>query len=61
MLTDRPTTAETTALTSEVEDLLTPMEPKGDFRDRRECGAGLILAALLLAAPPTPRPQTETR
>ncbi|MFH8570157.1 hypothetical protein [Streptomyces sp. NPDC017993] len=59
MVTDR--TVETTALTAEVEGMLDSAEPHGVFRDTRECGGGLLLAALLLISPPTPRPKTDAR
>ncbi|MGD3106014.1 hypothetical protein [Streptomyces sp. YGL11-2] len=59
MVTDRTAPIETTALTTEVEGLLSPEEPDGVFRDTRECGDGLLLAALLLISPPTPRPKTH--
>lgn len=52
---ETPTTTE--HLTSDVESLLNPAEADGTFRDTAECGAGLLLAALLLISPPTPRPK----
>ncbi|MGX1883201.1 hypothetical protein [Streptomyces sp. NPDC055287] len=60
MIMDR-TSAETGTLTTEVESLLDPAEPQGVFHDTRECEGKLLLAALLLISPPTPRPKTETR
>ncbi|NSC24052.1 hypothetical protein FM076_24045 [Streptomyces albus subsp. chlorinus] len=58
---DRTAPAETTALASEVEGLMEAPEPDGVFRDSRECAGAALLAALLLASPPTPRPKTETK
>jgi hypothetical protein len=53
---------ETAALAAEVEGLLDSAEPAGIYRDTRECGAGLLLAALLLISPPAPRPpKTDAR
>jgi hypothetical protein len=61
MVTDRTTSVDTAALATEVEGLLDSTEPDGVFTDTRECGAGLLLAALLLISPPTPRPKTDVR
>ncbi|MFF4607732.1 hypothetical protein ACFY12_33965 [Streptomyces sp. NPDC001339] len=61
MVTDRTAPAEAGALAAEVEELLEPAEADGVFRDTRECGGGLLLGALLLISPPTPRPKTDTR
>ncbi|MBE9500593.1 MULTISPECIES: hypothetical protein [Streptomyces] len=58
---DRTAQPETAALAAEVEGLMSAPEPDGVFRDTRECGGGLLLAALLLISPPTPRPKTETK
>lgn len=44
-------------MAGDVESLLNPAEADGTFRDTAECGAGLLLAALLLISPPTPRPK----
>ncbi|MBT2525948.1 hypothetical protein J7E91_10975 [Streptomyces sp. ISL-99] len=60
MLKDR-TLVESGTLTDEVESLLDSAEPEGVFHDTRECSGKVLLAALLLASPPTPRPKTETR
>lgn len=57
MVTDRTAPIETAALAAEVEGLLEPAEPDGVFRDTRECGGVLLLAALLLLSPPTPGPR----
>ncbi|WP_420803148.1 hypothetical protein [Streptomyces spiramyceticus] len=61
MIMDRTSPVETAALTTQVEGLLDSAEPEGVFRDTRECGGLLLLGALLLLSPPTPRPKTETR
>ncbi|WP_442814826.1 MULTISPECIES: hypothetical protein [unclassified Streptomyces] len=61
MSMDRTAPAETTALTSEVEGLMNAPEPDGVFRDSRECGGAVLLAALLLLSPPTPRPKTDPK
>lgn len=52
-------TSRTTAtdMASDVESLLNPAEADGSFRDTAECGGALLLAALLLISPPTPRPK----
>ncbi|MGH3309210.1 MAG: hypothetical protein ACRDP3_01245 [Streptomyces sp.] len=50
-----PTSTETMA--ADVESLLSPAEAEGIFRDTAECAGGLLLAALLLISPPTPRPK----
>jgi hypothetical protein len=60
MATERIATVET-PLAAEVEELLEPAEPDGVFRDSRECSGSLLLAALLLISPPTPRPKTAPR
>lgn len=57
MVTDRTAPVETAALAAEVEGLLEPAEADGVFRDTRECGGALLLAALLLISPPTPGPR----
>lgn len=57
MVTDRTAPVETAALAAEVEGLLEPAEADGVFRDTRECGGALLLAALLLISPPTPAPR----
>ncbi len=46
------------ALAAEVEGLLAPAEPEGIYRDSSECIGALLLAGLLLLAPPTSRPKT---
>ncbi|WP_335976471.1 MULTISPECIES: hypothetical protein [Streptomycetaceae] len=51
----------TTALAAEVEGLLDSAEAEGIYRDTRECSGALLLAALLLISPPTPRPKTDAR
>ncbi|MFF2807438.1 hypothetical protein ACFVT2_09660 [Streptomyces sp. NPDC058000] len=61
MVTDRTAPIETTALSAEVEGLLSPAEPDGVYRDTRRCGGGLLLLGLLLISPPTPRPKTGVR
>ncbi|UQA96957.1 hypothetical protein [Streptomyces halobius] len=61
MVTDRTARTEMATLTTQVEGLIEPTEPDGVFRDTRECKSGLLLLALLLISPPTPRPKTETR
>jgi hypothetical protein len=53
--------AQTPHLTAAVEELLDSTEPEGTFRDTRECGAGFLLAALLIGSPPTPRPKKQTK
>nr|WP_229375669.1 hypothetical protein [Streptomyces spirodelae] len=58
---DRTAPAETTALAAEVEGLMNAPEPDGTFRDSRECAGAVLLLGLLLAAPPTPRPKTDTK
>jgi hypothetical protein len=55
MLTERKT--ETAAMAADVESLLEPVEADGVFRDSRECAGAVLLAALLLVSPPTPRPK----
>jgi hypothetical protein len=53
---------ETTALAAEIEGLVESAEPEGIYRDTRECGGALLLAALLLLSPPSPRPtKTDAR
>ncbi|GAA3170569.1 MULTISPECIES: hypothetical protein [Streptomyces] len=61
MTTDRITSVESVTLAVEVEDLLDSTEPDGVFRDSRECAGAALLAALLLASPPTPRPKPDAR
>ncbi|UNZ17200.1 MULTISPECIES: hypothetical protein [Streptomyces] len=58
---DRTAPTETTALAAEVEGLMNAPEPDGVFRDSRECAGAVLLAALLLVSPPTPRPKTDTK
>ncbi|MGP3986424.1 hypothetical protein [Streptomyces sp. 3N207] len=58
---DRTVQPDTTALATEVEDLMSAPEPDGVFRDSRECAGAVLLAALLLVSPPTPRPKTDTK
>ncbi|QKW07204.1 hypothetical protein HUT18_13150 [Streptomyces sp. NA04227] len=48
---------DTTGLGTEVEEMLNTSEAEGTFRDSRECAGVVLLAALLLASPPTPRPK----
>ncbi|MET9858715.1 hypothetical protein ABZY93_05200 [Streptomyces smyrnaeus] len=58
---DRTVQPDTSALAAEVEDLMRAPEPDGVFRDSRECAGAALLLGLLLAAPPTPRPKTDTK
>ncbi|WP_329142682.1 hypothetical protein OIU91_03735 [Streptomyces sp. NBC_01456] len=59
MVADRTGPVETATLSAEVEELLNPAEADGAFRDTRECNGGLLLYALLLVSPPTPRPKAH--
>lgn len=61
MASDLTARAETTGLATEVEALLNAAEPEGIYRDTRECSGASLLLGLLLASPPTPRPQKDTR
>ncbi|MFF7234522.1 hypothetical protein [Streptomyces sioyaensis] len=59
MTADPAGLVETATLSAEVEGLLDPTEADSTFRDTRECQSGLLLYALLLVSPPTPRPKTH--
>lgn len=50
---------EKTAVQSDLDAALDPVEPDGVFRDSRECAALALLSAdtKLLLSPPTPRPK----
>lgn len=57
MLVETPRTLTTETMADDVESLLNPVEAEGTFRDSAECGGVVLLAGLLLASPPTPRPK----
>lgn len=61
MLTERNTPIRTAPSTADVEALLEPVEADGVFRDSRECAGAVLLAGLVLLAPPTPRPKPQSR
>ncbi|MBM9617503.1 MULTISPECIES: hypothetical protein [Streptomyces] len=61
MSSTKPVTQQprTTALDTDLEAALNPVEPEGFYRDTRECASLALIAGggALLLSPPTPRPK----